>query len=119
MVILLFLVGFLIIRKIVRTYYANHWDDNLYAEVYFESEAINEGERGYICEEIVNEKSLPLPVVNVKFDLDKSIYYQEKKNTIVVLIQNLLDVSRLFLLIEEFIQSIMWICILLILWIHT
>lgn len=83
MVILLFLVGFLIIRKIVRTYYANHWDDNLYVEVFFESETVNEGEKGHICEAIVNEKSLPLPVVNVKFDLDKSIYYKEKKNTIV------------------------------------
>lgn len=83
MVILLFLVGFLIIRKIVRKYYANHWNDNLYSYVYFETETANEGDRGHICEVIENEKFLPLPVVNVKFDLDKSIYYKEKKNTIV------------------------------------
>lgn len=83
MVILLFLIGFIIVRKIVRKYYATHWDDNLYASVYFDNEAVSEGDTGHICEELVNGKFLPLPVVNVKFDMDKSIYYKEKVNSIV------------------------------------
>lgn len=83
MVILFFLVSFLVVGKIVIKYYSKHWNDGLSASVYFETDAINEGEKGHICEELVNDKLLPLPVVNVKFELDKSIKYAESVNTIV------------------------------------
>ena len=83
MVILFFLVSFLVAGKILIKYYSKHWNDGLSASVYFEADAINEGEKGHICEELINDKFLPLPVVNVKFELDKSIKYAESVNTIV------------------------------------
>ncbi len=83
MVILFFLVSFLVVGKIVIKYYSKHWNDGLSASVYFETDGINEGETGHICEELINDKFLPLPVVNVKFELDKSIKYAESVNTIV------------------------------------
>lgn len=83
MIILFFLVSFLVAGKIVIKYYSKHWNDGLSASVHFETDAINEGEKGHICEEIINDKFLPLPVVNVKFELDKSIKYAESVNTIV------------------------------------
>lgn len=83
MIILLFLVSFFIIRGFVIRYYSKHWNDRLSANVYFETEYINEGETGHVCEELINDKFLPLSVVNVKFELDKSICYAESKNTIV------------------------------------
>lgn len=83
MIILLFLFSFFLIRGFVIKYYSKHWNDKLTATVYFETEYINEGEEGHICEELVNDKFLPLPVVNVKFELDKNIHYSESKNTIV------------------------------------
>lgn len=83
MVILFFLVSFFVVRKIVIKYYTAHWKDGLSAKVYFETDSINEGEKGHICEEIVNDKFIALPVINVKFNLDKSIHYAEMKNTIV------------------------------------
>ncbi|MGN0373971.1 MAG: DUF58 domain-containing protein [Butyrivibrio sp.] len=83
MIILLFLVSFFIIRKVVIKYFSSHWNDGLSAKVYFETDFINEGEKGHVCEELINDKKLPLPVVNVKFELDKSIRYAELKNTIV------------------------------------
>ena len=63
MVILLFLVTFLVVLKIVREYYASNWNKGLSASVRFGAECINEGETGHICEEIINDKFLPLPVV--------------------------------------------------------
>lgn len=83
MVILLFFAAFFILRRIVREYYASNWDKGLSASVRFGADVINEGESGYIYEELTNEKFLPLPIVNVKFDLDKSIRYKESLNTIV------------------------------------
>lgn len=83
MVILLFLVTFFVVLKIVREYYASNWNKGLSASVRFGAECINEGETGHICEEIINDKFLPLPVVNMKFDLDNSIVYKESKNGLV------------------------------------
>ncbi len=83
MIILLFLVSFFIIRRLIIKYYEKHWKDNLTAGVYFETDFINEGESGYICEELVNDKLLPLSAVNVKFELDKEIDYEERRNIIV------------------------------------
>ena len=56
MIILFFLVSFLVAGKIVIKYYSKHWDDGLSASVHFETDAINEGEKGHICEEIINDK---------------------------------------------------------------
>ena len=77
MVIILFLTTFFIVLKIVREYYASNWDKGLSASVHFGADAINEGENGLIYEEVTNDKFLPLPIVNLKFDLDKSIIYKE------------------------------------------
>lgn len=83
MVIILFLTALFIIMKIVKEYYASNWDKRLSASVRFGADNINEGETGFIYEEIVNDKFLPLPIVNIKFELDKSIIYKESVRGIV------------------------------------
>ncbi len=83
MVVLLFFVTFFIIIKLVRKYYASNWNKGLSTFVHFGAENINEGESGYVYEEVTNDKFLPLPIVNLKFDLDKSIVYKERSAGIV------------------------------------
>lgn len=96
MVIILFLTTFFIVLKIVREYYASNWDKGLSASVHFGADAINEGENGLIYEEVTNDKFLPLPIVNLKFDLDKSIIYKESVTGIISDKQYRSDIISMF-----------------------
>lgn len=63
--------------------YRYFWSKNLTADVVFMEDAIVEGEIGRIQETIVNEKLLPLPMIRVKFEIDKSLQFQEEGNVAV------------------------------------
>ncbi len=81
MAIVFTVIGVLLAEYIILVLYDHNWDKGLEARVNFEDNTVSEGDTGYIAETLVNRKILPLPVVNVTFQLDKSISYYEKINT--------------------------------------
>lgn len=52
--------------------YQKYWNKNLMAEVRFTQHAIMEQEEGELCETIVNQKCLPLPMLRVKFEIGRA-----------------------------------------------
>ncbi len=60
--------------------YEYFWGKNLSADVTFTESAITEGELGQLQETIVNAKLLPLPMVRVKFEIDRSLQFEEEGN---------------------------------------
>jgi len=60
--------------------YSHFWTKNLHAEVAFVDHAITEGEKGQIQETIINAKLLPLPMLRVKFEIDRSFRFEEEGN---------------------------------------
>lgn len=60
--------------------YEYFWGKNLSADVVFMEHAITEGEIGRLQETIVNAKLLPLPMIRVKFEIDKSLQFEEEGN---------------------------------------
>jgi len=60
--------------------YEHFWGKNLTADVIFEEHAITEGEKGRLQETIINAKILPLPMIRVKFEIDKSLQFEEEGN---------------------------------------
>lgn len=60
--------------------YEYFWGKNLSADVIFTERAITEGEVGRIQETIVNAKLLPLPMIRVKFEIDRSLQFEEEGN---------------------------------------
>ena len=60
--------------------YEYFWGKNLNADVMFTEHAITEGEIGQIQETIVNAKLLPLPMIRVKFEIDRSLQVEEEGN---------------------------------------
>lgn len=61
--------------------YEYFWGKNLSADVVFTERAITEGEVGRIQETIVNAKLLPLPMIRVKFEIDRSLQFEEEINS--------------------------------------
>lgn len=60
--------------------YERFWGRNLTADVTFAEHAITEGEKGRLRETITNAKILPLPMIRVKFEIDKSFRFEEEGN---------------------------------------
>ena len=60
--------------------YEYFWGKNLNADVMFTEHAITEREIGRIQETIVNAKLLPLPMIRVKFEIDRSLQFEEEGN---------------------------------------
>ena len=60
--------------------YEYFWKKNLSADVVFMERAIVEGETGRIQETIINAKLLPLPMVRVKFEIDRRLRFEGEGN---------------------------------------
>ncbi len=60
--------------------YEYFWKKNLSADVVFMEHAIVEGETGRIQETIINAKLLPLPMVRVKFEIDRRLRFEGEGN---------------------------------------
>lgn len=70
-VLLLGVAAFYIIDLI----YKKKWFKNLNAHVDFEKDTMREGEENVMNEYIVNDKLLPLPVIEVKFSISRSLLF--------------------------------------------
>lgn len=71
---LLFLLNFL---------YNHFWNRNLTADIHFREPYAVEEERAVLQEVIVNDKWLPLPVVEINFHMGKGLRFTEEANTTV------------------------------------
>lgn len=60
-----------------------YWDRNLTASIMFESNTMQEGERGWLREVIENRKRLPLPMLKVKFRCSRQLRFLDSDNTAV------------------------------------
>ena len=73
MKIIYIICGSACIYLLQRELYKKYWNRNLFASVYFTQHAITELEQGELCETIVNRKCLPLPMLRVKFEVDRHL----------------------------------------------
>ncbi len=63
--------------------YRKFWDRGLHARLFFSRPEIREGEEGELCEVIENRKILPLPVLHVNVQVDRSFVFQVAERTAV------------------------------------
>ena len=80
MSIIFFIIGLIIVERIVIAFFSHTWEKNLDVTIQFDSECVNEGSKGKITEILSNDKNMKLPIANLKFELDKSIQYTDKTN---------------------------------------
>lgn len=62
-----------------RKLYEYFWAEGLEVELKFQSGDLFEGNEGYLREVIVNDKWLPLPLLNIKFQTDKNLTFSDAK----------------------------------------
>ncbi|NLK74831.1 MAG: DUF58 domain-containing protein [Clostridiales bacterium] len=80
-IILLICVGlFYLVQNAV---YYKCWDKGLSIEMKFEQNAVYEGEIASLREVITNAKKLPIPVLEVAFELNRNMIYLNSENTVV------------------------------------
>lgn len=63
-----------------KSMYNRMWDERLGLDIRFKDSYINAGERSSLIEIINNGKFLPLPVLHVKFSVDKSFVFDNQDN---------------------------------------
>lgn len=74
------MLGAACIYLLQRVLYKKYWNKNLSASLCFTQHAITEQEEGELCETIVNEKLLPLPMLCVKFQTDRHLDFIREEN---------------------------------------
>lgn len=77
MVVLLMLIGAGLVYLIVEKLYARYWNKELTVELKFSTDHAVQGEEVELVETVTNRKYLPLPYVNVKFQVDRSLLFSE------------------------------------------
>ncbi len=63
--------------------YRKHWKRGLRTSLCFNREYMECGEEAELVEEIVNDKSLPLPVFHFKFAVDRALQFEDMENSVV------------------------------------
>lgn len=61
--------------------YKKYWAKNLHVSVTFRQNAIYEGAEGELVEVIENRKRLPLPMLKVKFQTSKNLWFGDEKGS--------------------------------------
>lgn len=77
MIIALMLAGAGIVYWLLRTFYNQIWNKNLETSVYFSTAHAVQGDTIELIEVVANGKRLPLPYINVKFQLDRSFAFED------------------------------------------
>jgi uncharacterized protein (DUF58 family) len=82
MIVLLMILGAGIVIWLLQTLYRRYWDSHLTAEIEFSTNHAVKGEKVELIEVVSNMKRLPLPYINVKFQISKSLQFvQEEANS--------------------------------------
>lgn len=78
--ILLLLVGLFFLQRLL---YNRLWGKGLKAEITFREEYATENQTSLLTEVVINDKLLPLPVVEIDFHMDKGLRFSGEENTAV------------------------------------
>jgi len=77
MIIILMILGAVIMYTLLRTLYAKKWSENLTVSVQFTADHVVRGGVLELEEVVTNKKLLPLSYINIKFAVDKSLYFSD------------------------------------------
>ncbi len=80
MALFVVLIFLLLLFLLLRILYDHVWDRGLSTRISFEEEYLTEGERSHLSEVVVNDKLLPLPVVEIDFHMDKRLQFSDDQN---------------------------------------
>lgn len=80
MIIALMLAGAGIVYWLLRTFYSKMWNKNLEASVRFSTDHAVQGDTIELIEVVANGKRLPLPYINVKFQMDRSFIFEDESD---------------------------------------
>lgn len=80
MEILFVMLGALTVYLLQCFLYSNFWNKGLIAQLHFSRTEISEGEDSELKEIIVNKKLLPIPMLHVKFKVNRSLVFDGEKN---------------------------------------
>lgn len=64
--------------------YRRYWDRGLSADIEFDRKSVVRGEKANLIETITNQKILPLSMVKLKFQIDRSMKFTDSENTTAV-----------------------------------
>ena len=81
--LLLLPIVLLILYFAQRLLFRRLWDENLTVQISFDRDYIFCGEEANLVETIVNNKYLPLPVLEVGFDMSRWVVFQDEENSTV------------------------------------
>lgn len=73
----------LVLYLVQKNLYRNRWSRNLTITLKFNKGFIECGEEAELTEQIFNDKFLPLPVLHIKFAVDRSFLFQDMENSVV------------------------------------
>ncbi len=78
-----FLLGVLLVVFLWRQVYGKNWLRNLYGTLEFEEEYVYAGEQAHMWERIENRKRLPVPVLELSFQIYKGVLFHNMENAAV------------------------------------
>lgn len=78
MKLILMLLGVVVVYLIVAFIYRKNWSRDYNVDVSFEKDHVVKGDTINLIEVITNAKKLPLPYVNIKFEIDRSFLFNRK-----------------------------------------
>lgn len=81
--LLLLPIVLLVLYFAQRLLFRRLWDENLTVQISFDRDYIFCGEEANLVETIVNNKYLPLPVLEVGFDMSRWVVFQDEENSTV------------------------------------
>lgn len=80
MEILFAILGAFVVYALQGFLYSHYWDKGLTAELQFSRSEMAEGESCQLKEVVMNKKLLPVPMLHVKFQTDRSLVFEGEKN---------------------------------------
>ena len=78
--LIMIIIAFLLYMLQLKVY-SEVWDAKLEVELSFQPTEMFEGDEGCLSEVIVNDKRLPLPLFNVKFQTDRNLLFHDSMET--------------------------------------
>ncbi|MGN0513011.1 MAG: DUF58 domain-containing protein, partial [Lachnospiraceae bacterium] len=84
MTLILIVTGAVLVYLIQNRLYQKYWNKSLYVSVDFEKKQAVRGEQVNLIEVVTNNKILPLSMLCLKFDIDKSFIFADVEDSISV-----------------------------------
>lgn len=80
MMVLMMLIGAAIVYWLLQTIYGRMWNKKLTTQLYFSTAHAVAGDTVELVEIVTNKKALPIPYMNVKFQIDRSLNFGDGSN---------------------------------------